>query len=372
MSDAIGTIGPRAEALFAAMMQADASDLHLSTGSEPMVRARGELQVLPGFARLTAAHMDALLDDWLSPAQKQMFLQELDFDFAYAWGERARFRGNLLHKQTGIGAVFRTIPSKILDLATLGTPPAIARLATADFGLILVSGPTGSGKSTTLAGMLDAINKSRDGHILTIEDPVEFTHKAQRCQITHREVGRDVASYADAVRSVGREDADVVLIGELRDATTMRLALQAASAGCLVFATVHTNSAPATIDRFINAFAAEQQPAIRGMLAESLVGIVAQQLLKKKDGKGRVAVHEILFGNKAVSSMIRESKVMQLPSVIQASRAEGMQGMDDTLLARVADGSIAGIDALGKAIDKVAFCKDPRVASLGLPQQMMV
>jgi twitching motility protein PilT len=218
--------------------------------------------------------------------------------------------------------------------------------------------------------MIDYINKTRPGHILTVEDPVEFVHKPQKCQVTHREVGRDVPSFQDAMRSAGREDADVVLVGELRGAETMKLALQAASSGVLVFATVHTNSAPATIDRFINAFPSEQQPAIRGMLAECLTGVVAQQLLKKADGKGRCAVQEILIGNRAVASIIREGKTMMLPSLIQSGRAEGMQSMDDTLLALVKDGTIKAADALAKSVDKEVFGKNPIIVkAVGEPEE---
>ena len=363
---------PSASDLFDAMLAADASDLHLAVGMVPMVRARGELTALPSFAPLSAAAMDALCAQWLSAEQHAIFTAEHDLDFAYAFGERARFRGNLLHKLSGIGAVFRTIPTKIVDLASLGVPPAVSQFARAQYGLVLVTGPTGSGKSTTLAAIIDAINKTRDGHILTIEDPVEFTHRPVRCQITHREVGRDVVDYAEAIRSVGREDADVVLVGELRDSVTMRLALQAASAGTLVFATVHTNSAPATIDRVINSFTADQQNAVRSMLAECLVGIVAQQLLRKKDRSGRLAVHEVLVANKAVASMVREGKTMQIPNAMQAGKGEGMQLLDETLMARVNDGTIAAADALAKAVDKAAFVKDARMVAAGLDPQAAI
>ena len=349
---------PKIDALFAAMLDLGASDLHISANYPPMVRVRGDLVPLPGAAPLSAAAIETLLLEILLEPQKQLFVAEHDLDFAYDFGQRARYRGNYLQKTTGMGAVFRTIPTKILSMAQLNLPNAIKRLASdARTGLILVTGPTGSGKSTTLAAMLDHINSSRAGHILTVEDPVEFVHAPQRCQVTHREVGRDTPGFADAIRSAGREDADVILVGELRGAETMKLALQAASSGCLVFATVHTNSAPATIDRVINAFAAEQQPAIRGMLAECLTAVIAQQLLKKADMKGRVAVQEILLGNRAVGAIIREGKTMMLPSLIQSGRGEGMQTMDATLEALVKDGSIRAIDALAKAIDKESFAK---------------
>jgi twitching motility protein PilT len=350
--------------LFDAMLEARASDLHLSPQYPPMVRVRGDLTALPGFAVLAAEDVQHLVFDILTPAQQLQFTQEHDLDFAYPFLDKARFRGNVLRKQTGVGAVFRTIPSRVLTLAELHTPATIAKLAQATSGLILVTGPTGSGKSTTLAGMLDAINSSRKGHILTVEDPVEFVHVPKSCAITHREVGRDVASFADAIRSASREDVDVLLVGELRGPETMRLALQAASSGVLVFATVHTNSAPATIERFINAFGAEQQPAIRGMLAECLTAIVAQQLLKTADGAGRIAVQEVLVGTKAVSASIRENKISMLTSLIQSGRGEGMQSMDDTLYRLVQDKKITAADALAKAVDKENFLRYPGMAEL--------
>jgi twitching motility protein PilT len=227
-----------------------------------------------------------------------------------------------MRKVSGVGGVFRTIPSKILSLDQLGVPAGIRKLADLRAGLVLVTGPTGSGKSTTLAAMIDHINTTRAGHILTIEDPVEFVHQSKRCLVTHKEVGDHVPSFLEAIRSAGRENADIILVGELRGAETMKYALQLASFGILIFATVHTNSASATIDRFVNAFPADQQPQIRGLLSDSLVGVVAQQLLKKADGSGRVAAHEILLGNYALASLIREGKTSQIASFIQSGASE--------------------------------------------------
>lgn len=354
---------PQIDGLFDALMQAGGSDLHLSPMYPPMLRQRGDLVPIPSTQPLTPSEVAKLLDEILTPEQRAQFAEEKDLDFAYAFGTRARFRGNYLCKTTGVGAVFRIIPTEVLTLEELKLPEAIRRMAEAKVGLVLVTGPTGSGKSTTLAAMVDFINRGRAGHILTVEDPVEFVHRPRRCQVTHREVGRDTPSFADAIRSAGREDADVVLVGELRGPETMRLALQAASSGVLVFATVHTNSAPATIDRFINAFSSDQQPAIRGMLAECLTGIVAQQLLKRADGKGRIAVQEILVGNRAVASTIREGKTMMLPSIIQSGRGEGMQSMDDTLAGLVKDGVVTALDALAKCVDKENFAKHPVIAN---------
>lgn len=352
-------MSPELHPLFDALLAAKGSDLHLSPNYPPMLRVRGDLVALPGHGPLSADAVDRLIFGVLTEPQQQQFTQEHDLDFAYPFEDKARFRGNVMRKETGTGAVFRTIPSRVLTLAELHAPVNVSRLTAAQSGLILVTGPTGSGKSTTLAGMLDAINSSRRGHILTVEDPVEFVHQPKSCAITHREVGRDTASFAEAIRSASREDVDVLLVGELRGAETMRLALQAASSGVLVFATVHTNSAPATIERFINAFSAEQQPAIRGMLAECLTAIVAQQLLKTADGHGRVAVQEVLVGTKAVSATIRENKITMLTSLIQSGRGEGMQSMDDTLYKLVQDKKITAADAIAKAVDKENFARYP-------------
>ena len=349
--------------LFDAMMAEGASDLHLAAGHPPLLRLRGELEPVPGSGALAADALHAMLTELLDEGQRQTFAREGDLDFALAYGDKARFRGNLMAKAGGAGGVFRIIPSKVRTVAELNLPAAVAKLAQAQSGLVLVTGPTGSGKSTTLAALIDAINKERAGHILTVEDPVEFMHRPQRCQVTHREVGRDTPSFADAMRCASREDANVILVGELRDATTMRLALQAATSGILVFATVHTNSAPATIERIVNAFAADWQPAVRGMLGESVQGIVAQQLLRTKDGKGRVAVHEILLGNRAVANAIREGKTSLLFSIMQSGRGEGMQTLDDVLLGRVQDGTITAVDALAKASDKASFEKHPTIAA---------
>jgi twitching motility protein PilT len=276
---------PQIDRLFDLLLGRGGSDLHLSPGYPPMLRVKGEL-VAGADRPLTAAEIIALTDEILTPAQRAHFAEAHDLDFAYAYGAKARFRGNYLEKTTGRGAVFRTIPTKILTLDELGVPAGVRKLADLTAGLVLVTGPTGSGKSTTLAAMIDHMNKHRRGHILTIEDPVEFVHQPQQCLVTHKEVGVDVPSFLEAIRSAGRENADVILVGELRGAETMKLALQLASFGILILATVHTNSAAATIDRFVNAFPADQQPQIRGLLADSLAGVVAQQLLRRADGSG--------------------------------------------------------------------------------------
>ncbi|HSN97546.1 MAG TPA: PilT/PilU family type 4a pilus ATPase [Candidatus Nanopelagicales bacterium] len=342
--------------LFDQLLELGGSDLHLSPAYPPMIRKRGELLPLSDDL-LSASESEALLREILTDHQRATFDEHNDLDFVYAYADKARFRGNVLRKTTGVGGVFRTIPTKILTLDQLGVPPGIRKLAELRAGLVLVTGPTGSGKSTTLAAMIDHINATRAGHILTIEDPVEFVHQSKRCQVTHREVGDHTPSFVDAIRSAGRENADVILVGELRGAETMKLALQLASFGVLILATVHTNSAPATIDRFINAFPAEQQPQIRGMLSDALAGVVAQQLVNKADGSGRLAVHEILIASSGLGTLIREGKTNQVMSMIQSGQGEGMQSMDTALDRLVREGLISARDALEKAIDKESFGK---------------
>jgi twitching motility protein PilT len=356
---------PQIDRLFDALLDNKGSDLHLGVGYPPLARIRGELQPLR--ERPVDRHeMENLLFEIVTPEQKRQIVSELDLDFAYAYGEKARFRANYFYKATGLAAVFRTIPTRVLSLDDLACPDAIRKLAERRTGLVLVTGPTGSGKSTTLAAMIHHINKTRACHVLTIEDPVEFVHEPDNAHITHREVGRDAVSFASAIRSAGREDPNVILIGELRNNETMKLALQLASFGVLVFATVHTNSAPATIDRIINAFPADEQPQVRGMLAESLAGIVAQQLLKTADGKGRVAAHEILIGSSALASTIREGKTFMIPNLMQAGQAIGMQTMDMALERLVAKKVVTPEAALEKAIDKESFAKlFPKTAGVG-------
>ena len=352
---------PAIDYYFDILLDKGGSDLHLSVGHPATIRVKGELVHIDR-QPLDERKIRHLMDELLEVDQQEHFHAYRDLDFAYGYQDKARFRANYLYKTTGPGAVFRTIPSDILTVDDLGLPRAVVELAERRSGLVLVTGPTGSGKSTTLAAMLDHINRGRDGHILTIEDPVEFVHKPRKCQITHREVGIHTPSFADAIRSAGRENADVILVGELRGRETMKMALQLASFGILIFATVHTNSAPATIDRFVNAFPASQQPQIRGMLADSLAGIVAQQLLRRADGSGRVAAQEILIGTSGVASAVREGKTAMLQSLIQGGGSVGMQSIDAVLSSLVAEGTVSPQDALEKAADKNAFAKLPHVA----------
>ena len=350
------------------MIDAGASDLHITPNYPPMFRIRGQL-VPDGNQPLTGAEIVLALMGILSADQRHKFETTGDLDFAYALGTRARFRANYLRKTTGTGGVFRVIPTQIKSLQELGVPAGVKRLAEISSGLVLVTGPTGSGKSTTLAAMVDHINRSRSGHILTIEDPIEFVHQPKRCLITHKEVGVHVPSFLEAIRSAGRENADVILVGELRGQETMKAALQLASFGIVIFATVHTNSAGATIDRYVNAFPADQQPQVRGLLADSLAGVVAQQLVPRADGTGRVAAHEILIGSHALASIIREAKTQQIASMIQAGASEGMQAMDGALEKLVGTGVVNAADALHKALDKDSFARIPHVAR-GLPNEL--
>jgi len=344
------------ERLFDELLRRRGSDLHLGVGYPPLVRARGELQAVRE-EPVTPQEMEALLFEITNDTQREQIQTTLDLDFAYAYGDIARFRANYFYKTSGLAAVFRIIPSKIVSLDELGAPAAIRRLSERRAGLVLVTGPTGSGKSTTLAAMIHHINQTRACHVLTVEDPVEFVHQPIMAQITHREVGPHTSSFAHAIRSAGREDPNVILIGELRDNETMKLSLQLASFGVLVFATVHTNSAAATIDRIVNSFPADEQSMVIGGLADSLAGIVAQQLLKTADGGGRVAAHEILIGSSALGAMIREGKTFQVPSLMQSGQNQGMQTMDMALERLVANKIVTFEAALEKAIDKESFAK---------------
>jgi len=332
-----------------------ASDLHVIVGAPPKLRIRGELEPIPGEAVLTQESLSELLFELLTEPQKTKFLQSKDLDFAYGLEGVARFRCNYLWQRAGVGAVFRIIPEKIKTTAELNLPKAVEKFAHMHSGLVLVTGPTGSGKSTTLAAIIDLINSSYNKHILTIEDPIEFVHQNKSCLITQREVGQDTRSFANALRAAGREDADVVLVGEMRDLETISLAITLAEMGQLVFGTLHTNSAAKTIDRIVDVFPSDQQTQVRIMLSDSLKGILAQQLLRTKDGKGRVAVLEILFGSPALGNVIREGKTQQIISLIQGGKGEGMQSLDAALLELVQKGVVSGDEAFTKAVDKKIF-----------------
>jgi twitching motility protein PilT len=315
-----------------------ASDLHLSAGEPPMVRIQGDL-VRIDHPALLPDETHRLIFEVMNDGQRRHFQEHLEVDFAYTLGEGARFRVNAFMHDRGEGAVFRQIPEKIPRLDDLGLPPILKTLAQAEKGLVLVTGPTGSGKSTTLAAMIDAINETMAGHILTLEDPIEFVHKPKKSLVNQREVGSQTKSFKSALRSALREDPDVILVGELRDLETMSLALTAAETGHLVFGTLHTASAPKTIDRIIDVFPTDQQAQVRTMLSESLLGVVAQMLVKKKGG-GRQAALEILLGTPAVKNLIREGKTHQLLSVMQVTGKLGMQTLEASLVDLVTAGVI--------------------------------
>jgi twitching motility protein PilT len=348
--------------LFEELYARKGSDVHIAPGYPPTLRVRGEL-VPVGDARLTTEDADAMLMPLLQEHHRRVFDATGDLDWAYQYDTRGRFRVSYFRKTTGIGGVFRSIPTHIATLDDLAVPTGVRKLVEQRSGLVLVTGPTGSGKTTTLAAMIDQINRTRAVRVLAIEDPIEFVHESRKAIVTHKEIGYHVPSFVEAIRSAARENPDVILVGELRDSETMKAALQLASCGILVFASVHTNSAAATIDRYVNAFSADQQPQIRGLLAESLAGIIAQQLVRRADGDGRIAIHEILFSSIALSGLIREAKPQQIPSLMQAGLADGMQPMDWAIERAVVAGTITARDGLEKALDKDAFIKLPSIAS---------
>ena len=328
------------------------SDLHFAAGLEPRMRKNGRLEPMAGREVLEATALSSLLEEIATEEQWREFDSTGDTDFAIGVEGVARFRANYFRQERGPGAVFRIIPEEIPALDDLGAPEAVARLADLHRGLVLVTGPTGSGKSTTLAAIIDRINRTHTKHIVTIEDPVEFVHTGRESIISHREVGQHTASFRDGLRAAIRQDADVILVGELRDLETISLAITAAEMGSLVFGTLHTNSAGKTVDRLIDVFPAEEQAQVRISLSDSLAAVVAQLLLPTADGQGRVAVHEILLRAKGLGNIVREGNTPMIQSVIQGGKAMGMQAMDDALLARVKDGSITADDALRKASDR--------------------
>lgn len=334
-------------------VQQGASDLHLSTGQPPIIRIDGDVQRIdaPNFER---EQLQTMIYDIMSDEQRRGFEENLESDFSFELPGTARFRANVFMQNRGIGAVFRTIPSKILTLEDLDAPEIFKSISSFPRGLVLVTGPTGSGKSTTLAAMVDFINKRSPFHILTVEDPIEFVHQPIRSLINQREVHRDTKGFNNALRSALREDPDVILVGEMRDLETIRLALTAAETGHLVFGTLHTSSAAKTIDRIIDVFPADEKEMVRSMLSESLRGVISQALLKKHGG-GRIAAHEIMLTNSAIRNLIREAKIPQMYSVIQTSRQIGMQTMDQCLQDLVSKNLVSREDARNKAENKAAF-----------------
>jgi len=348
--DALDHLDP----LFHQMLDMKASDLHLKSGKAPMVRVDGSMTTMPGRGPIEATQLQGLLQAIMPEKNITEFKETNDTDFGYELGERSRMRCNVFRDLAGIGGVFRQIPTKILTAEQLGLPPVVLSFCDFDKGLVLVTGPTGSGKSTTLAAMIDYINDSREDHLITIEDPVEFVHKDKKCHINQREVGTHTKGFKNALRAALREDPDIVLVGEMRDLETVAIAIETAETGHLVFGTLHTNTAPSTIDRLIDQFPADRQQQVRTMLSESLKGVVAQTLLKKKGG-GRVAALEILVVTNAVANLIREGKTFQIPSIMQTGRALGMQTLNDALLELVKTDQVEPQEAYDRSPSKKEF-----------------
>jgi twitching motility protein PilT len=340
--------------LFRTMVQMKASDLHISVGSPPMVRHDGEIKHLPGRAVLAPADTERILMP-IAPARNvEEFKRRNDTDFAYEIAGLARFRCNLFRDRKGVGGVFRQIPTKIITAEEMGLSKEILQLCHLPKGLVLVTGPTGSGKSTTLCALIDYINRNRTDHIITIEDPLEFVHENKKCLINQRQVGEHTDSFKDALRAALREDPDIVLVGEMRDLETVAIAIETAETGHLVFGTLHTSSAPSTVDRIIDQFPSDRQSQIRVMLSESLKGVISQMLCKKIGG-GRVPVLEVLIGIPSISNLIREAKIFQIPSIIQTGKKYGMILMNESFTDLVKKKVVDPAEAYAKAVDKAGL-----------------
>ncbi|OQA19766.1 MAG: Twitching mobility protein [bacterium ADurb.Bin363] len=349
-------------------LERGASDLHLTVGTPPVIRINGVL-VRTDYSILTRESIHDLIYDVLTEQQKSAFEENMNLDFSIEFQDLARFRVNVYYHRRGEGAVFRLIPTKIPTLKELGFPPIVEELTRLDRGLILVTGPTGSGKSTTLAGMVDLINDESDDHIITIEDPIEFIHEHRRCIINQREVKVHTLTFTDALRGALREDPDIILVGELRDLETIQLALTAAETGHLVLSTLHTNSAAKTVDRIIDVFPPHQQPQVRVQLSETIEGIIAQTLMPRADGRGRIAALEIMTGTPAIRNLIREAKTFQMPSIIQTGTKWGMQSLDQHLRTLLKQGVITWKEAFRAAHDKNTFSQYSTEAPVVAPTE---
>jgi twitching motility protein PilT len=334
--------------LLAFAVKNKASDLHLSVGLPPMIRVHGDVRRI-NVDPLDHRQVHAMIYDIMNDSQRKVYEDLLEVDFAFEIEGLSRFRVNAFNQQRGAGAVFRTIPTKILTLEQLEAPRIFGELALRPRGLVLVTGPTGSGKSTTLAAMVNHLNENVFGHILTIEDPVEFIHESKKCLVNQREVGPDTHSFSNALRSALREDPDAILVGEMRDLETVRLALTAAETGHLVFGTLHTSGAAKTIDRIIDVFPPQEKDMVRAMLSESLLGVISQVLCRRKDGTGRIAAHEIMIGNNAIRNLIRENKIAQMYSALQTGQSMGMQTLDQNLQELLKRNLITPAEARSKA-----------------------
>jgi len=331
-----------------------ASDLHISAGQPPMIRINGDI-VRIKTPEIDARTVQAMVYDIMTDNQRKFFEENLELDFSFALGDIARFRVNAFWQHRGMSAAFRVVPSEVLTLDALNTPDIFKEIVMKPRGICLVTGPTGSGKSTTLAAMIDHRNENERGHILTIEDPIEFVHTPKNCLISQRELGPHTQSFDNALKSALREDPDVILVGEMRDLETIRLALTAAETGHMVFGTLHTSSAPKTIDRIIDVFPAAEQAMVRSMLSESLQAVISQALIKTADGNSRVAAHEIMLGTAAIRNLIRENKVPQMVSVLQTSQRDGMQTLDFNLQQLVKARKITQQAALEKCVNRKLF-----------------
>jgi len=340
--------------LLAFAVKNKASDLHLSSGLPPMIRVNGDVRRI-NLPPMEHKDVHGMIYDIMNDAQRKHYEENLECDFSFAIPGLARFRVNAFVQNRGAAAVLRTIPTKILSLEELATPKIFAEISLQPRGIVLVTGPTGSGKSTTLAAMLNHVNENEYAHVLTIEDPIEFVHESKKCLINQREVGPHTLSFSNALRSALREDPDVILVGEMRDLETIRLAMTAAETGHLVFATLHTSSAAKTIDRIIDVFPAAEKDMVRAMLSESLRAVISQTLLKTKDGNGRIAAHEIMIGTPAIRNLIRENKVAQMYSSIQTGQAQGMQTLDQCLLDLVRRNVVSPAEARMRAQNKENF-----------------
>ena len=342
------------DAFFKLMHDQGASDLHLMSGQQPVLRIQGELERVK-YKPLDNDGLKAMLYE-IAPEEKVKVFEETgDVDFAYEIPGLARYRANFLEQKNGVGAVFREIPSTILTCEQLGLPPVVQKLATLPRGLVLVTGPTGSGKSTTLAAIIDEANKTRKDHILTVEDPIEFVHESAKAIVNHREVGLHTRGFAEALRGALREDPDIIMVGEMRDLETISLAVEASATGHLVFGTLHTTSAAKTVDRVVEVFPVTQQEQIRNTLADGLRAVVAQNLFKRIDKKGRCAALEIMIATPAVRNLIREGKTFQIPSMIQTGKKYGMQTLDDAIMNFMNKKMISPDDAYAKSNDKAKF-----------------
>jgi twitching motility protein PilT len=340
--------------LLAFSVKNKASDLHLSAGLPPMIRVHGDVRRI-NLPAMEHKDVHGMVYDIMNDGQRKVFEETLECDFSFEIPNLARFRVNAFNQNRGAGADFRTIPSKVITLEELSCPKIFKDIAEYPRGIVLVTGPTGSGKSTTLAAMVNHVNETAYGHILTVEDPIEFVHESKKCLINQREVGPHTLSFSNALRAALREDPDVVLVGELRDLETIRLALTAAETGHLVFGTLHTSSAAKTVDRIVDVFPAAEKEMVRSMLSESLRAVISQTLLKTKDGSGRVAAHEIMIGTPAIRNLIRENKVAQMYSAIQTGQNFGMQTLDQNLTDMVRRNLVSTAEARNKASNKDAF-----------------